>query len=88
MRKMSKTKANANRDDGLRSEYRLDYAKAKPNRFAARARPESIAVLLDPDVAQVFKSPESVNAVLRALMATMPAVARPAAKRIAIRRSE
>jgi hypothetical protein len=82
------TKANARRDDGHQSEYRFDYAKAKPNRFAEGTRPGSVAVLLDPDVAQVFKSPESVNAVLRALMATMPAVARPAAKRIAIRRSE
>ena len=29
-------------------------------------------MLLDPDVAEVFTSPESVNAVLRALIATMP----------------
>lgn len=87
MRKMSRTKARANRNDWLRSEYRFDYAKAKPNRFAARTRPGSVAVLLDPDVAQVFKSPQSVNAVLRALMATMP-TSRPAARRIATRRSE
>jgi hypothetical protein len=32
----------------------------------------SAAVLLDPDVAQLFKTAESVNAVLRALMKTMP----------------
>ena len=29
-------------------------------------------VVLDPDIAQVFTTPESVNAVLRALIATMP----------------
>jgi hypothetical protein len=29
-------------------------------------------VTLDPDVARVFKSAESVNAVLRALLTTMP----------------
>lgn len=29
-------------------------------------------IVLDPDIAQVFTSPESVNAVLRALIATMP----------------
>jgi len=29
-------------------------------------------VLLDPDVAEVFTTPESVNSVLRALLATMP----------------
>jgi hypothetical protein len=43
-----------------------------PNRFAKRTRPESIAVLLDPDVAQVFETGDTVNAVLRALMTTMP----------------
>ena len=51
----------------------VDYTntKAKPNRFAGRARPGSVAVLLDPDVARVFQSAKSVNAVLRALVATM-----------------
>lgn len=76
MKKMSRTRVKTKRDDGLRSEYRLDYSKAKPNRFAERVRPGSVAVLLDPDVAHVFKSAESVNAVLRALMATMPVAAR------------
>ena len=41
------------RDTGLRSEYRFDYAKAAPNRFAGRKSPGAIAVLLDPDVASV-----------------------------------
>lgn len=88
MRNTPKTKTKAKWDNGLRSEYRFDYSKAKPNRFAERTRPGSVAVLLDPDVAQVFKSPESVNAVLRALMATMPAAARPAARRTVARRLE
>lgn len=35
------------RPDELRSEYRFDYAKAKPNRFAERIRKGSVAVLLD-----------------------------------------
>jgi hypothetical protein len=77
---MSKTD-KPKRDNGLRSEYRFDYSKAKPNRFAERARRGCVAALLDPDVAQVFKSAESVNAVLRALMATMPVAASPAARR-------
>jgi hypothetical protein len=59
--------------DGVQREYRFDYAKAKPNRFAEAAQPGAVAVLLDPDVAQVFKSGRSVNAVLRALLTTMPA---------------
>lgn len=87
MKNKAKTKVKAKRDNGLRSEYRFDYSKAKPNRFAERTRPGSVAVLLDPDVAQVFKSPESVNAVLRALLATMP-VARPAMRRTVAKRLE
>ena len=83
---MSKTKTRAKQDKGLHSEYRFDYSKAKPNRFAEGTRPGCVAVLLDPDVAEVFKSPESVNTVLRALMATMPVAARPAARRTAARR--
>jgi hypothetical protein len=60
-------------EDELLDEYRFDYTKAKPNRFAAQ---ESIAkrtvVVLDEDVAQVFTTPESVNRVLRALIESMP----------------
>jgi len=88
MKSKSETKAKAKRENGLRPEYRFDYSKAKPNRFAERTRPGSVAVLLDPDVAQVFKSPESVNAVLRALMATMPAGARRVARRTAAQHLE
>jgi hypothetical protein len=72
MKNTSKVKHKARRAKGLRSECRFDYAKAKPNRFAEKAEPGSLAVLLDPDVAQVFTSGEKVNAVLRALVATMP----------------
>lgn len=53
-------------------EYRFDYNKARPNRFAARLKRGSRTVVLDPDVAAVFSTPESVNAVLRALIETMP----------------
>jgi hypothetical protein len=52
--------------------YRFDYSKARRNRFAARYKTGSRVVLLDPDVAEVFTTPESVNSVLRALLATMP----------------
>jgi hypothetical protein len=55
----------------MRSEYRFDYAKARPNRFAARGLARTI-VMLDPDVAKVFKTAESVNVALRALLAAMP----------------
>jgi hypothetical protein len=58
--------------DDLLPEYRFDYRKARPNRFAARVKPGSRVVLLDPDVADVFETPESVNAALRALIEIMP----------------
>ena len=72
MRTARPAKQKAKKTNGLRAEYRFDYAKAKPNRFAERAQPGAVAILLDPDVAQVFKSAESVNTVLRAIVATMP----------------
>jgi len=38
---------------------------------------DSIVVVLDPDVAEVFKTPEAVNRVLRALITTMPSSVKP-----------
>jgi hypothetical protein len=58
--------------DDMRDEYRFDYSKAKPNRFADKMGQDQLMIVLDPDVAVVFKTPESVNRVLRALIATMP----------------
>ena len=62
--------------DELLPEYRFDYSKAKPNRFASRPMPTKTTVDLDPDVASVFTTPEAVNAVLRALIQTMPKTGR------------
>ena len=56
----------------LLPEYNFDYSVAKPNRFAAQVDAGSRVVRLDPDVAAVFTTPEAVNKVLRALIATMP----------------
>lgn len=72
MKKTKPTKSSVRRTNGLKREYRLDYGKAKPNRFASRYRTGSRVVVLDPDVARVFTTPESVNGVLRALLETMP----------------
>jgi hypothetical protein len=58
--------------DELLPEYRFDYSKARPNRFAPRAAFPQTTVALDPDVAAVFTTQEAVNAVLRALIQTMP----------------
>lgn len=59
--------------DDLRPEYNFDYRKARPNRFAGRVDKSQVVVMLDPDISEVFTTPESVNAILRALIATMPA---------------
>jgi hypothetical protein len=59
----------ADKLDEALSEYDFDYKKAKPNRFAGRISKERV---LDPDVSQIFTTPESVNTVLRALIAAMP----------------
>ena len=56
----------------MASEYRFDYKKAKPNRFAKKMKDEPIVVLLDDDVAKVFKTTEDVNNALRALISAMP----------------
>ena len=71
---MKKTQAAKKRKapDEMRREYRFDYSKSKPNRFAARASQGRTVVVLDPDIAEVFTTPESVNNVLRALITTMP----------------
>ena len=54
--------------DNLRPEYRFDYAKARPNPYAARLKGKAVAVLLDAEVAAAFPTSESVNTALRAVM--------------------
>ena len=54
------------------SEYRFDYSKSKPNRFAAKMPEGTIAVVLELDVAAVFRSSEAVNALLRSVIPAMP----------------
>ena len=49
----------------MEAEYRFDYTKAKPNRFAKK-EPARVVVVLDPDLSEVFTTPESVNTALRA----------------------
>ncbi|MGG6239452.1 hypothetical protein ACQ4N7_12560 [Nodosilinea sp. AN01ver1] len=59
-------------EDDLQPEYRFDYQKAKPNRFAVRNVEKLKVVVLDDDVAQVFTTPEAVNKALRAFIEAMP----------------
>jgi hypothetical protein len=46
--------------------------KACPNRFAGQVDKSQVVVMPDPDISEVFTTPESVNAILRAPIKTMP----------------
>ena len=70
---MKKTSNSNQENDGdMLEEYQFDYSKARSNRFAPKIPEGGRVIVLDPDIAEVFTTPESVNAVLRALIATMP----------------
>ena len=71
MKKTPNRKTGSSGDE-LKAEYRLDYRKAKPNRFAALIPEDTVAVILDPDVAAVFNSSETINSLLRSVIAAVP----------------
>jgi hypothetical protein len=57
----------------MRKEYRFDYGKARPNRFAKQMADASpLVVVVDSDVAEVFGTAESINNALRALISAVP----------------
>jgi len=56
----------------MRSHYDFDYSKARSNRFAERLARDTVTIVLDPDVADVFGSAEVVNAFLRSAINAMP----------------
>lgn len=68
MKKMLVRKRRQAKQKELSSEYRFDYSKSKPNRFAERMSGGVIAVVLEPDVAAVFRSSKTVNALLRSVI--------------------
>ncbi|MBA3572286.1 MAG: hypothetical protein H0W34_10010 [Pyrinomonadaceae bacterium] len=72
MKKTSIPKKQRTKRDTMRGQYRLDYRKAKPNRFLSHISAGAIAVVLEPDVAAVFTSSEAVNTLLRSVIAAMP----------------
>jgi hypothetical protein len=72
-RTMKKTPGNKPaRAAEMSTEYRFNYKKAKPNRFADRMKDSPLVVVLDPDVAKVFTSTEEVNKALRAIISAIP----------------
>ncbi|OIN97098.1 MAG: hypothetical protein AUJ21_00895 [Anaerolineae bacterium CG1_02_58_13] len=70
MKKMPASKPRKIKE--MASEYRFDYKKAKPNRFAEKMKQTPVLVLLDDDVAKVFNTTEQVNKALRALISAIP----------------
>jgi len=79
-KKASRHKRSASRGE-MRREYRFDYRKARLNRFAVMFKGQTTAVVLDPDVAKVFESPESVNEMLRSVITAFPAKAKSRGRR-------
>ncbi|MEA3351753.1 MAG: hypothetical protein U9Q82_14135 [Chloroflexota bacterium] len=64
-------------ENNMFPEYDFDYSKARPNRFANRFdEKDQLVVLLDPDIAEIFTTTETVNTVLRALISTMPGISK------------
>jgi len=76
MKKIQSSKKIKDTSD-LQKDYRFDYRKAKPNRFAAAMSEGTVAVVLERDVAAVFKSSEAVNSFLRSAISAMPEPLRP-----------
>ena len=72
MKKTPISKSRRNKEEEMLPEYRFDYSKARPNRFAGRISQQRLVVLLDPEVSKVFTTPEAVNTVLRALVTALP----------------
>lgn len=66
MKKPHGNKRRRHSEGELAPEYRFDYGKSRPNRFASRVGKDAVVVVLDPDVAEVFRDPKLVNALLRA----------------------
>jgi hypothetical protein len=71
--KRERTEAEERNVDDLRPEYDFDYSRAKPNRFAAELSGDCIAIVLEPDVAAVFRDSATVNALLRSVISALPA---------------
>jgi hypothetical protein len=72
MKKAPASDKPSDNSDAMQPEYHFDYRKARPNRFAQQIEDGSLVVVLEPDIAQVFTTPESVKKALRALIETMP----------------
>lgn len=55
MKKTSSIKKPPEHDEEMLPEYRFDYRKARPNRFAARLKQGCRVVVIDPDIARSLR---------------------------------
>ena len=69
---MKKTATRPKRSDDLRPEYDFSTLVSRPNPFAAHMTGSVVAVVLEPDVAQVFGTAEDVNRMLRSVISGLP----------------
>ncbi len=69
--KNTRRAGSATKGVNMPAEYDLDWSKAKPNPYAARLK-DTVAIVLAPDVAEVFPTSESVNTLLRSIIAAVP----------------
>lgn len=60
-------------NEDMLPEYHFDYSKARPNRFVEGVAEGSLIVVLEPELAQVYKTPERVKAILEAIAQAMSA---------------
>jgi hypothetical protein len=63
--KKAKKKQRKKIDDDMRPEY--DFSKGERGKYAARYLAGTNVIVLDPDVAELFPTSDSVNSALRAL---------------------
>ncbi len=71
MKKARKASTTRGEAKGLGRSYAFDYSRSRPNRFARALAKDAVVVVLDPDVALVFRTARRVNSVLRASIAAM-----------------
>lgn len=78
---MKKTPKTSNSREETRREYRFDYTKARGNRFAPQFGNNATAIVLEPDVAKVFRTSHEVNRLLRSVISAVPQPAQKVSKR-------
>ena len=66
--KTFKSKKDIKIEDDILPEYDLDYSKSRPNKYA---KPGTVLMPIDSDIAEVFTKPEDINITLRAIISAV-----------------